>query len=223
MNHLLAIDTSTPACSVALLSNTKRFEAFETKASKHTEILLPMIESLLQQAHLKPHELEGIIISIGPGAFTGLRVGASVAMGLAYGAGAKLLPISSLALQAQTAMRLTGQSFIISTLDARMDEIYAGIYQHGKALSPDTLLSPKALWQRWQTDYAEALIVGSGLHYPPFNQSALPTDAATLVPQAVDAFDWLQQNPTDALWQSPSNGLILNYLRNDVVDKPKIS
>lgn len=215
MNHLLAIDTSTPACSVALQvqteAGTKRFAAFEQSSAKHTHVLLPMINNLLQQAKLQPKDLDGILVSIGPGAFTGLRVGASVALGLAYGTGAKLCPVSSLALLAQTAQRHTGKSLIVSTLDARMEAIYGAVYQHGKALCPDALFAPKALWERVQHDYADAVLVGSGLHYPPFSSEL---SWAHLLPEAQDTFDL-----PDLVWHEPSQSLELNYLRNDVVDQ----
>ena len=94
---LLALDTSGPACSVALLAGGNTLQAYELEAQKHTREILPLVDKLLQKIGIEKSAIQGIIISAGPGAFTGLRVGAAVAMGLAAAWNVPLLPVSSLA------------------------------------------------------------------------------------------------------------------------------
>ena len=128
---LLALDTSGPACSVALLASGNTLQAYELEAQKHTREILPLVDKLLQKGGIEKSAIQGIIISAGPGAFTGLRVGAAVAMGLAAAWNVPLLPVSSLALLAATVQRHSGATKILAVMDARMGEVYAGLYDNG--------------------------------------------------------------------------------------------
>ena len=111
---LLALDTSGPACSVALLASGNTLQAYELEAQKHTREILPLVDKLLQKGGIEKSAIQGIIISAGPGAFTGLRVGAAVAMGLAAAWNVPLLPVSSLALLAATVQRHSGANKILA-------------------------------------------------------------------------------------------------------------
>lgn len=125
---ILALDTAATACSVALLMDTgleeRRMEAERVQA----ETLLPMVEQLLSGAGFRLQDLDGLAFGRGPGAFTGLRVAASVAQGLAYGAGLPVVPVSNLdALAAATTAR-HGDGHILACMDARMQEVYWAAY-----------------------------------------------------------------------------------------------
>jgi tRNA threonylcarbamoyladenosine biosynthesis protein TsaB len=126
---ILAIDCTTDACSAALLLDDDITELFEIAPKKHTQLILPMIEKLLQQASIKITNLSAIAFGCGPGSFTGVRVAASIAQGLAFGANLPVVPVSSLRALAQRAHRAYHKSKIIVALDARMDEVYLGYYQ----------------------------------------------------------------------------------------------
>lgn len=196
---LLAIDTSTPACSVAIWHAGERHQILKHEERQHTKIILPMIDEALAHFHLKTKDLKGIICSIGPGAFTGLRIGASVAMGLATAVNCHLYPVSSLALLAETGKNKTGENRVLALLDARMGEIYAGLDG-----LPDILVRPEAL----PPEYLNAkMAVGSGAFF------TLPIPAEpNIVPEALFAFDLMGQA------QSPLEPLNLNYLRNQIVN-----
>ena len=121
---LLALDTATDACTVALHIDGAVRELFEIGAQNHSARLLPMIDALLAEAQLPLKQLDAIAFGRGPGSFTGLRIGAGVVQGLCFGADLPAIPVSSLAAlaQGQAATR------VIAAFDARMEQIYFGCY-----------------------------------------------------------------------------------------------
>jgi tRNA threonylcarbamoyladenosine biosynthesis protein TsaB len=128
MSTLIAIETSTENCSAALLHDGVLFERSELAPRRHAELILPMIESLLNEARLSRRELDAIAVGRGPGAFTGVRLAISVAQGIALGLDIPVVPISSLAALAQDTPAQVGES-ILATIDARMGEVYAGAFR----------------------------------------------------------------------------------------------
>ena len=127
--NLLAIDTSTESCSAALLCGQRMLERSELAPRRHAELILPMIDSLLGEAGLSRRSLHGIAVGRGPGAFTGVRLGISVAQGLALGLDIPVVPVSSLAALALDAP--AEATAILAVIDARMGEIYAGAFRRG--------------------------------------------------------------------------------------------
>jgi len=125
---LLAIDTSTEACSAALLIDGEVFEEYALAPRQHTHLILPMVERLLAGAETSLRQLDGIAFGRGPGAFTGLRIAAGVTQGLAFGAELPVVPVSSLAALAHAAWRLHGAIRVLTALDARMHEVYWGAW-----------------------------------------------------------------------------------------------
>ncbi len=126
---ILAIDTATEACSVAILANGNCQEIFEIIPRQHTERVLPMVDQLLSAADLSLSHLDAVAFNCGPGSFTGVRVGTSVAQGLAFSSNLPVIPVSSLAALAQLAYREENQTNVLSAIDARMNEMYWGCYQ----------------------------------------------------------------------------------------------
>ncbi|NJI21824.1 tRNA (adenosine(37)-N6)-threonylcarbamoyltransferase complex dimerization subunit type 1 TsaB [Aeromonas veronii] len=131
MNELkiLAVDTATEACSAALLVGDKLFSRWEEAPRDHTRKILPMVQAVLEDAGISLSDLDAIAFGRGPGSFTGVRIGISVAQGLAFGAGVPLIGISTLAAMAQGAYRVDGAQQVLTAIDARMNEVYFGRYE----------------------------------------------------------------------------------------------
>lgn len=127
---LLALDTSTEACSVALLTDGQIMALDEVCPQQHSQRVLPMVQQLLSEAELSLQQLDGLVFGKGPGSFTGVRIGVGVAQGLAFGADLPVHGVSTLAAMAQAAYRTQQAQQVIAAIDARMAEIYLGIYQH---------------------------------------------------------------------------------------------
>ena len=126
--RLLAFDTSTEACSAALGLGDAILEREELAPRRHAELILPMVDSLLQEAGLRLSDLDALAFGRGPGAFTGVRLAAGIAQGLALGSGLPVAPVSSLAALAQGAIDHQADA-LLATMDARMGEIYWGLFE----------------------------------------------------------------------------------------------
>ncbi len=133
MTKILAIETCSESCSVALLFNGEQQQQISTEPRGHADAVLPMVERLLQQADIRLKQLDVIAFTRGPGAFTGVRIGTSVAQGLALATDLPLIAVSSLAVLAQGSYRETAKKHCLAALDARMSEVYFGVYQLNKA------------------------------------------------------------------------------------------
>jgi len=170
---LLALECSTEACSVALGIDGEVTELFELAPRAHTQRLLPMVDSLMTTATVKLAELDAIAFGRGPGSFTGLRICLGAVQGLAFGAQLPVLPISSLAVLAQTAIesqQVAGSGLIVSSFDARMDEIYWGLFRREgglvQSVAEEQLCSPEQLQLPQQYRNNDGVsIVGSGWDY----------------------------------------------------------
>jgi len=136
VSKILAIDSSTEACSVALLHKEKIVKLFEVAPRKHAELLLPMVDSVLQQSNIALSELNAIACCVGPGAFTGLRIAISVAQGLAYAVNLPCIAISSLQILAAEAFSHSNHSICLSSIDARMQEVYFAGFKKGQNSLP---------------------------------------------------------------------------------------
>ncbi|TDO96367.1 tRNA (adenosine(37)-N6)-threonylcarbamoyltransferase complex dimerization subunit type 1 TsaB [Marinomonas balearica] len=133
MPTILALDTSTPACSVALIVNGAVLEDFRIAPRQHNDLILPMIEQILAQAGISLSQLDAIAFGRGPGSFTGLRISAGVVQGLAYGQDLPVVPVSTLKALAYEGYRECNHDTWLPALDARMGEIYIGGYQFSES------------------------------------------------------------------------------------------
>ena len=138
MTGILAIDTATEACSVAVYVEGHYQEMHEVIPRQHSQRLFGMLQSLLPDGRLRDQGIDAIAYSCGPGSFTGLRICASAVQGLAYTAGLPAIAVSTLVLQAQTALRLglvNADAVVLSTLDARINEIYSAVCEFDNGLA----------------------------------------------------------------------------------------
>ena len=125
---LLALDTATEACSAAVWADGAVLERYEWAPRRHAVLILPMIEAVLAEAGLDVRQLDAIAVGRGPGAFTGVRIAVGIAQGIAFAADLPVAPVSTLAALALGAARETGHARIAAALDARMGEVYWGVY-----------------------------------------------------------------------------------------------
>jgi len=121
---LLALDTATEACSVALLRGGEKTHLAQFAQREHTKHILPMVDEILAQAGITLHQVDALVFGRGPGSFTGVRIGAGIAQGLAFGAALPVIPVSNLAAMAQAAYVQYQAENVLTAIDARMNEVY---------------------------------------------------------------------------------------------------
>ena len=136
---ILAVDTSSNACSVALQISDDILEKHVVEPRAHTRILMPMISEVLADGDLALSELDAIVLGNGPGSFIGMRIGASVVQGLCYGAGLPVVPVSSLAAIAVEAFSEFEIDAVVVAQDARMSEVYLASFKRGQAGLPEMM------------------------------------------------------------------------------------
>ena len=155
---LLAIETATEACSVALWLDGEVRERFEVAPRRHTELVLPWAEELLAEAGIARSQLDAIAVGRGPGAFTGVRLAVALAQGIALALDRPVLPVSTLAALAYPARGGAGD--VLAAIDARMGELYLGWFRaEGRglhAVGPEWMAPPQ------DVDIDAAAIVGVG-------------------------------------------------------------
>lgn len=132
MPYILSIDTSTEICSVALSKGTEQVAFRETAEGRsHAKILLPFIEETLKEAAVAPGQLQAVAVSMGPGSYTGLRIGVSTAKGLCYSLGIPLIAVPTLQIIAagtRKAVSMAPEMLLCPMLDARRMEVFAAMY-----------------------------------------------------------------------------------------------
>jgi tRNA threonylcarbamoyladenosine biosynthesis protein TsaB len=136
---LLAIDTSSVACSVALQVGSDVTDRHAEEAREHTRLLTPMIRDVLADAGLSVQQLDAIVLGNGPGSFIGMRIAASVAQGLAHGAGLDIVPVSSLAAVAAEVFAGSDANEVLVAQDAHMNEVYLGAFRRDAANLPQAV------------------------------------------------------------------------------------
>lgn len=171
MSKILALDTSTQACSIALWLDGEVREDYRDIPRQHTQLLLPMVQQLLADAGLSLQQLDGLAFGRGPGSFTGLRICCGVTQGLALGADLPVAPVSTLAALALQGRDEFQTEQVLASLDARMDEVYWGAYQFepGQALpvllDGERVCRPEAVTLPPGVMVEQALGFGSGWQF----------------------------------------------------------
>lgn len=187
MPSILAIDTSSDACSAAVLAGDRLEEHYELAPRGHASRVLPFVAEVLGRCSLSYEHLDAIAYTVGPGSFTGLRVAAGVVQGLALAADKPVVPVSTLAALALSYAHEhapANGALLMPLLDARMNEVYQGLYrwldgrvvavQNDRLLKPHTLSLPDSLWAdaAMSEGGAGLTLFGSGLAY----QSEFPAE-----------------------------------------------
>ena len=218
--NILALETATDRCSVALGSGERVCARVDEHPRVHAQRVLGMVEACLAEGGIGADEVDAYAFGRGPGSFTGVRIGAGVVQGLAFGTGRPVVPVSTLAGHAVAARRLHGAGQTAVCVDARMGECYWGLYRTTEdgladALAPDALARPEALefpsgagwfgagtgWARWP-ELAAGLAAPAGF------------DAA-LLPEAIDLLGLARRAFLAGDIVSPAEALPV-YLRDEV-------
>jgi tRNA threonylcarbamoyladenosine biosynthesis protein TsaB len=220
--NLLAIETATETCSVALSINGEVLELYQHAPRQHAELLLPWVEQLLTDGGIGYSSLDAIAFSRGPGSFTSLRIGIGVVQGLAWASNRPVIPVSSLAATAQTVVT-SGVDVALVALDARMNEVFTGVYQANEngimtPVSVEEVCPPENVRVPFP---GKTFGIGNGFdRYAALNHlsAKLLGVRADVWPRASAvltlAQDWLQTNePLSAELAQPV------YLRDDVAQK----
>ncbi len=220
---LLAIETATESCSVALAIDGQVRERAALAPRGHADHLLPWISELLAAGGVALSDLDALVFGRGPGSFTSLRIGIGVTQGLAWGADIPVVPVSSLLSTAQVAAGKGVKSAIVA-LDARMSEVYCGTFQLGKQglmqpVSEEMVCPPEVVTKLDADGWS-----GVGIGFERYAQLAefsaslesVHADtwpcAAAMIPLAGA---WLEKNtPLPAEQAQPV------YLRDKVAEKP---
>ena len=225
---LLALDTSTEACSVALFHHGEKTHINELAQRTHTKRILPMIDEILANSGLRLNQVDALAFGRGPGSFTGVRVGAGIAQGLAFGAELPVIPISNLTAMAQAAFELHQAENAVAAIDARMNEVYFsqlvrekvrsdfGEFFQWREIITEQVCSPEQAIKQLRDD--NAFRVGTGwVAYSQFTEKNLISSDIAL-PNALYMLElarveYLQKRTISALEIKPI------YLRNEVTWK----
>ena len=225
MLRLIAIETATEACSVALYLGGEVIERHEIAPRRHAALVLPWIESLCAEAGIGPAQFDAVAFGRGPGSFTGLRIAAGIAQGLAFGAGLPVVPVSTLAALARGAGGCGDH--VLAALDARMREVYWGAYRldgqgDARPVGEECVCAPQSVplppagdWlgagSGWKA-YGEVLAARCGVPVTATQVDALPRagDVARLAAIRYHAGDSVAPEQAAPV-----------YLRDNVADKPR--
>lgn len=229
---LLALDTATEACSVALLRGGEKTHLAQFAQREHTKHILPMVDEILAQAGITLHQVDALVFGRGPGSFTGVRIGAGIAQGLAFGAELPVIPVSNLAAMAQAAYVQYQAENALTAIDARMNEVYFAQWQAQKVRSDfgefldwqpiiaEQVCSPSnVIEQVAQQHHKNAVLAGTGwAAYPELNEANLGKATEITLPSALYMLDlalpkWFAGETISPLEIEPI------YLRNEVTWK----
>lgn len=169
MPHILAIDTATEVCSVALGNNTSSCSRTSEVANSHAKVVLELVQQLLNEQSVELKNLDALALTIGPGSFTGIRIGSSVAQGLSFGTGLPIVPITTLELLGEQAMALRlvqSEQSVCVALDARMGELYWQLFKNVagvlRATSEPMIGSPEQLNTVIAAEVSDIVGIGHG-------------------------------------------------------------
>ncbi len=194
MTTVLALETATEACSIAVLNEAGVRQCHEVIPRGHSQRVFGMLEELVPQGDLAAAGIDLIAYGSGPGSFTGLRIAASLAQGLAFSTGLPAVGVPTLSALAQTALRkgiVGADATVLCTIDARINEVYSAIYSYEAGIA-QLREGPWALPPGDQAPEYEGLLsaVGSGVRFidafPADLRARIQSSDAELLPEAHD-------------------------------------
>ena len=183
--NILAIDTSGPVCSAAVLAGAVlRYEARAVNRLTHSQNLMPMVDEALNKAGMAREKLHVIAAVVGPGSFTGVRIGVGAAQGMARGLNIPCIAINALEVMA---FSLPGMDAVICTIrDARADQVYGAAFKGGQRLMPDQALKLDAYLDMVSGMGEKFIFLGDGaVAYPERILARLGDKAEIAPPQLI--------------------------------------
>ena len=203
---ILVIDTSGPVCGVAVMDETKVFcETWAQNRLTHSVSLMPMAESALRSAGMGLKDLDAVAAVVGPGSFTGVRIGVATAKGLAQGAGLPCIPVDALEAMSRGAELFEG--VICPIQDARAGQVYGAAFRGKARLMPDEALKLEAYLDRIRPMGERFLFLGDGM---PVHREAIREalgDRAIFAPPHLSAL-----RPAAAGMAALESGRLTDYL-----------
>lgn len=171
---ILGLDTATPIASAAIIEHDRvladcrvaaeppESSARPAPTANHSQVLLPLIQSVLDRAGLAFGDLSAIVVTVGPGSFTGIRVGLSTAKGLAYGTGLAVTGVSTLAAMSRCVADVEG--LVVPVIDARKGEVYTAVFKHrggacSRCMEDSLILAGDFVDELRRRDLGQCLIV----------------------------------------------------------------
>jgi len=130
---LLAVDTSTEACSAALYIDGDVNQCYELAPREHSRLVLGMVDDLLREADINAKQLDALAFGRGPGSFMGVRIAAGIVQGISFAHSIPVVPVSTLAAISSIAIDKTGVNKALAVIDARMKEVYWGVYTYDES------------------------------------------------------------------------------------------
>lgn len=219
--NLLAIDTSSNACSVALQFDGEIHDEHVVEPREHTRILMPMIMRLLGSR--APAELDAVVLGNGPGSFIGMRIGASVAQGICHAAGLPIIPVSSLAAVAAEVFAECQGDRVVVAQDARMHEIYFCCYSKQRDGLPEALSEEKISAVGQLSVQGPSLAAGAAWGRYPELAAANRGVLSGVVPFEFPRARFLLRLAEARGKPIPPEALVPAYLRSQVAEKPESS
>ena len=234
---ILAIDTSTEACSAALLIDGEVSSQYQLAPRKHSQLILKIIDELLSDADVPVSSLDAIAFGRGPGSFMGLRIAAGVVQGIAFAHDIPVIPISTLKAMAQRAYEKTNIENVLVAIDARMDEVYWGAYtlvnEQWKVDGEEQVISPDIIDLPSMLSAKNKIWVAAGTGWDRYSERLLSTDKDAFdmpfkpAEILIDCFPSAEAIAKLAVHELKTGNTITAahaipvYLRNDVAKKPK--
>ena len=224
---ILAVETATEACSAALSVESEIIERYTVSPREHSRLILPMLESLLAEAGLALNQLDALAFGRGPGSFTGVRIAAGVIQGVAFGADLPVAPVSTLAAMAQDIFAKSRETAVFTALDARMGEVYWGVYQKSED-GYATLWGEEAVINSSRVLFPEEITgvgVGSGWQSDQENLTnrlgrRITSMDSNLLPRAGSVAQLAVKGYLEKQWV-PAEKALPVYLRDQVARKQK--
>jgi tRNA threonylcarbamoyladenosine biosynthesis protein TsaB len=221
MPNLLLIESSNEICSVALSQEKSIIqEKYINKPNSHSVYLAPFVNEVLNNAMMSINELDGVVISDGPGSYTGLRIGSSLAKGICLGAGIPLMAVSTLKGLAKKALNdYPSVDQAIALVDARRSDAYIGVYnQQLKPIIKEQFITINS---ELKIEKSNAVVVGSGamkfINELDVKKELKHSESVLYAKDLLDEamLKWTKQDFVDLTSYEP------NYIKSVFVTKPK--